>query len=147
MKHCIFGLFALALIYTSTVDAKPSKQRVKDFMAAFESARKPEMTAAELEHYFSFMADDVTDFHAAYGVTIDGKDRPRTGMVTKARQRTSFSIDIEQIVMGSSTAVVTFDEDTEYYKDGQLKHFQGRTILLLEFNDDDQIQHIRRYLD
>ena len=35
----------------------------------------------------------------------------------------------------------------EYYKNGKLKHFKGRNILVLEFNEQDLITQMRRYLD
>ena len=145
MKKYILLLIISYLSVFLTVHAKPSTDLIKEFVQAFESARKPDTTTADIEHYFSFMADDVSDYHAAYDVIIDGKDRPRISMMTKAKERTSYQVNIEEIALGSSSAVLILFEDSNYYKDGKLKHFQATTLYLLEFNEQDLIQNMWRY--
>lgn len=141
---CFFSFFLLG---NSIVSANPTKDLVKEFVAAYVAVKQPKMNKIDLQHYFSYMEDDITDFHAAYGVTIKGKDKQRKGMIKKAQKMISFSLDIESITVGSETAVVVVNEDSKYYKNEKLKHFKGRTIMVLEFNDKGLIKHMRRYLD
>ena len=54
---------------------------------------------------------------------------------------------IDSIVLGTNTAVVVVNENSKYYKNDRLKDYKGRTILLLEFDQDDLITHMRRYMD
>lgn len=141
------GLFAFLLFNTSSALAAPTKESVQAYVTAYVAVKQPKMNTEDLEHYFSFMDDEVTDFHAAYGVTINGKERKRQGLIKKAQEMIAFELNIEDIIIGTDTAVVVVNEDSEYYKDEKLKHFKGRTIMLLEFNDKGLISHMRRYLD
>jgi len=143
----IVCLFSFLLLSVSSVFAKPTKDLVQSFVSAYVAVKQPKVNKQDLEHYFSYMDDDITDFHAAYGVTIKGKDRKRKGILKKAQEMISFHMDIESITIGSETAVVVVNEDSKYYKDEKLKHFKGRTIVVLEFNDKGLINHMRRYLD
>jgi ketosteroid isomerase-like protein len=143
----IVCLVLCSLLSISSAFASPTKSLVQAFVSAYEDVKQPEIKKEDLEHYFSYMSDDITDYHAAYGVTIKGKERKRKGILKKAQDMISFSMDIESIAIGSETAVVVVNEDSKYYKDGKLKHFKGRTIVVLEFNEKGLIQHMRRYLD
>jgi|GEM_PF-3313462 len=143
----IGGLLVFLLFSTSSVLAAPTKEWVQSFVTAYVAVKQPKMNQTDLENYFSYLADDLTDFHAAYGVTIKGKERKRQGMIKKAQDMVAFRMTIEDMIIGSQTAVVVVIEDSEYYKGEQLKQFRGRTILLLEFNDEGLISHMRRYLD
>ncbi|MDA8020544.1 MAG: nuclear transport factor 2 family protein [Thermoanaerobaculia bacterium] len=140
------------LVLVLAVPTQPSfgqstKELALDFVAAFEAVRQPDVEARDFENYFAFMADDVVDHHVAYGVMVSGKEKPRENLKRKLPNNISFDIEIEDMIVGTSTAVVVLNEDSEYKKDGKYKHFVGRTILVLEFNEERLIQEMRRYLD
>ncbi|WP_286235666.1 nuclear transport factor 2 family protein [Thalassotalea sediminis] len=143
----IYVFIFLTLTFTFSVKAEPSSDLIKAFISASEKARQPDFKAKDLEYYLSFFTDDFTDHHIAYGVSFTGKDNLRKGIIGKSASMVSVVETIEDIVLGTDTAVVVVNEDSKYYKNGKLKHFKGRNILVLEFNDQGLITQMRRYLD
>jgi hypothetical protein len=141
---CLLSLFVL---FTISAQAQPSVELVNAFITASERTRQPDMKNEDLEGYLAFMSDEVIDYHAAYGRTFTGKEHFRKGIVKKAASMISLAENIESIVLGSTTAVVVVNEDSTYHKNGAIKHFKGRTILVLEFDEQDLITHMSRYLD
>jgi hypothetical protein len=140
-------LFYFLLLSIPPASAKPTNELIQSFVSAYVAVKQPKINNEDLEHYFSFMEDNITDYHAAYKVTIKGKDKKRQGIIKKASNMVSFSMEIESIILGSQSAVFVVNEDSKYYKDEKLKHFKGRTIMVLEFNEKGLIKHMRRYLD
>lgn len=141
----VFTLFVLT--FTFSVKADPSSDLIKAFISASEEARQPDSKEEALENYLAFFTDDFTDHHAAYEVSFTGKDKLKKGLVTKRDSMVSLAETIEDIVLGTRTAVVVVNEDSTYYKNDELKHFKGRNIIVLEFNDQGLITQMRRYLD
>ena len=117
------------------------------FIAAYEAAHQPKVTDNDLDHYFSFMSDNIVDEHVAYRVKSEGKDKPRKNLKAYALRTVSWTETVESIILGSKTAVVSVITDSKYYKNDKLKHFVGRTIWVLEFNEQGLISYIRRYQD
>ena len=138
----LYSLFSI-----SNVNASPTKDQVQAYVTAYEVVKQPKATKEDLEDYFSYMTDSITDYHAAYGVTIEGKEKKRQGILNKGKDMISYSMKTENIILGTDTAIAVVNEDSKYYKDGKLKHFKGRTILVLEYDDKGLIHHMRRYLD
>jgi hypothetical protein len=143
----IYIFIFLTLILTFTVKAEPSSDLIKSFISASVKARQPDMKSEDLEYYLTFFTDDFTDHHIAYGVSFTGKDSLRKGIIRNSASMVSVVETIEDIVLGTDTAVVVVKEDSKYYKNGKLKHFKGRNILVLEFDDQGLITQMRRYLD
>jgi TPP-dependent indolepyruvate ferredoxin oxidoreductase alpha subunit len=147
-KNIIINILVLlSLSLTFSVKAAPSIKLIKAFISASENARQPDSKKKALEEYLAFFTDDFTDHHIAYGVLFKGKDKLRKGIVSSGTSMVSVVETIEDIVLGTDTAVVVVNEDSKYYKKGKLKHFKGRNILVLEFNEQGLITQMRRYLD
>ncbi len=150
-KNIIVLILLLMITYCQTGLANTDKKIVERFMSAMQQAyqpqKSPQAITKQLDAYFAFMAEDITDYHAAYGVTIKGTEKSRNGLQQKALDSISYELTIKTIIIGTDTAIIEFKEDAKYIKNGKPKHFLGRNIMLLEFNDDGLIQHIRRYLD
>ncbi|WP_133566460.1 nuclear transport factor 2 family protein [Marinicella litoralis] len=135
------------LVTASLALAAPSQELIQSFVTAISAANQPTTTEDDLKHYFTFMTDDVTDFHAAYGVTMSGKEGPMKNMLKNVANKRSFKVNLSDVILGSDTAVMVLNEESVYLKNGQTKNFKGRTLWVLEFNEHDKIKHIRRYLD
>jgi ketosteroid isomerase-like protein len=140
-------IIILTFTFSVSVKAIPSSELIKSFISASEKARQPNFKAKDLENYLAFFTDDFTDHHIAYGVSFSGKDKLKKGIIEKSASMVSLVETIEDIVLGTDTAVVVVNEDSKYYKNGKLKHFKGRNILVLEFNAQGLIIQMRRYLD
>ena len=143
MKY-IFILITIFFL-TFPLNAEPTKQWLTDFVAASETARQPKATDADIERYLSMMADDLLDVHTQYNVEID-KDTLRKGLKNNRETMVSVVETIEDLILGSDTAVLVVNETSSYYRRGTLKNFTGRTILVLHFNDAGLIKVMRRYL-
>ena len=139
----VFATFALSTI----AHGEPSSKSVTAFFAAYEQARQPDAKSDDLEAFLAFLADDLTDHHHAYARVFEGKAHLRNGIRQKSQSMVSLSQEIEQLVIGTSVAVAVVNEDSRYYKDDELKRFQGRTIFVLIFDQSGLITEMRRYLD
>jgi hypothetical protein len=147
-KNLIIYIFVVVtLTFTFAVKAEPSSDLIKSFILASEKARQPNAKPENVEHYLAFFTDDFIDHHIAYRVSFTGKDVLRKGIIRKSASMVSIVETIEDIILGNDTAVVAVLEDSKYYKNDKLKHFKGRNILVLEFNEQDLITQMRRYQD
>jgi ketosteroid isomerase-like protein len=142
----LLTLLFLVLNSQSSI-ADNHREKVDRFMNAMQQVYQPQATSKDLDDLFAFMTDDVTDYHAAYGVTMVGKEKKRKGLQQKAIDSINYELSVESIIMGTDTAIIEFKEDAKYIKNGKPKLFLGRTIMVLEFNEDGLIKHMRRYLD
>ncbi|WP_440056957.1 nuclear transport factor 2 family protein (plasmid) [Pseudoalteromonas sp. T1lg65] len=147
-KHVIFStLLLLAALLSNSSKAMPTSEQIHAFVAASEQARSPTGDKAAVEKYLAYFTPDYTDHHIAYDVSFTGLEQLRKGIENKRSTMVSLSETVEDIILGTNTAVVVVNEDSKYYKKDKLKHFKGRTILVLEFNDQGLISQMRRYLD
>ena len=160
MKYpVVIALLVLFSIQTQTLSAAEKtvagktvidKTLILDFMQAFNSVYQPEMTETDIDRYFAFMTPDVEDHHVSYNVVIsgiEGREKSRRGLLNKGKNSISYTHNIEHITLGTAMAVVVFNEDAKYIKNGKEKHFIGRTITILEFNEQGKIAIMRRYQD
>ncbi|MFK7955044.1 MAG: hypothetical protein AB8B96_03030 [Lysobacterales bacterium] len=105
-------------------------------------------SADSVEHFVAFMADDIKDYHFAYGREFSGKDFYRKNMPVKAEALMSYERKISQVTVGTGVAIATFFEVTkERKRDGKISDYQGRTIMVIEFNAEGLITQLRRYQD
>lgn len=144
--------FAIASSSHSNVKEinKPNKALIVNFMQAMHDVYQPEMTNTDVDNLYAFMSDDFEDHHVSYNVVQSGKEgkqRARAGLLKKGKNSIAYKNQIENITLGSDTAVVTYTEDAKYIKNGKKKHFLGRTILVLEFDKKGKISVMRRYMD
>ena len=138
----------LLMIFFSQLSlANNYREKVDNYMIAMQQVYQPNASAKDIDALFAFMADDITDYHAAYGVTLKGTEKKRKGLQQKALDSISYKLTVESIIMGTETAIIEYKEDAKYIKNGKPKHFLGRTIMVLEFNQQGLIKHMRRYLD
>lgn len=105
-------------------------------------------SSESVERFVAFMSDDIKDYHFAYGREFSGKDFYRENMPKKAKALISYDREILQILMGTNVAVATFYETTEENKpNGSVNRYSGRTLMVIEFNNEGLITHLRRYQD
>ncbi len=148
MKHVqILAALTFLSVMTLPVSAKPTEALVRSFISASEQARQKQASTEAINHYLSFFKADFTDHHPTYGVLFKGTENLKNGIISKGASMVSVEEVISDIVLGTDTAVVVVNEDSKYYKNERLKHFKGRTILVLEFDQDDLITNMRRYID
>ncbi len=146
----IAGLFALVIIAaasTMPACAEFTAETAHDFLQA-QAAIYSDASEENVERFVAFMSDDITDVHFAYGREFSGKDHFRKNMPQKAAALLSYDCRISQIMMGTNVAVVAYHERTQEKKaDGAIRNYSGRTIMVIEFNDDGLVTQLRRYQD
>ena len=140
-------ILCMVFFFATATHAQPTTELIERLITASEKARQPDMQIHDVETYLAFLSEDLIDYHAAFNRTFSGKAHLRKGIVNKAASMVSISENIESIILGTDTAIVVVNEDSKYYKKGELKYFKGRTILVLEFNQQGLISQMRRYLD
>ncbi len=140
-------LILVCFVFANPVLAQVDAARVQAFVEAKEAAGQPNKTAADVEAYLAFLTEDISDAHVVYNVTLDGKEKIRSTLMTSNRVKFHFSLDIESITMGTNVAIVEYLEASQYVRRDELVDFAGRTIMVVEFNDAGLIHHMRRYLD
>ena len=116
-------------------------------MAAHTALYQPGQTSQDIERFLSFMADDISDYHAAYGVTLKGKDVYRKSVPDKIKTAVSYAFEIGSLIIGKQTAVVAFKEHSVDKSGDKAVAYEGRTLLVIEFNQQGKIGHLRRYMD
>ena len=147
MKVLTTTILLLMLMSLQAVEAKPTSDFLHQFIQASETARQPKATESDVDAFLDYFAEDFTDHHVAYGVSFEGKQHMKDGIMSYAKRMVSLSETVEDVILGSHTAVISVLADSKYYKDEQLKHFKGRNLLVLEFDEQGKISSLRRYLD
>ncbi|MBT1062340.1 hypothetical protein KJY73_02090 [Bowmanella sp. Y26] len=147
MQKCFSWMLLILTCCAVSAQATPTTEQVQALISASEKARQRHATQEDIEHFLGFFAEDLIDTHVSFNRSFTGKVHLRKGIPEKAKAMVSLSEELESAVLGTHTAVAVVREASKYYKHEQLKHFKGRTILVLEFNKDGLIQHMRRYLD
>jgi len=138
---------SLLLLSTPAFAAEFTAQTAYEFLAAQAEVYK-KGNAESVERFVSFLADDVQDIHVAYGREFTGKEHFRKNMPNKAKALISYEREVMQVVMGTQVAIVIYREETSEKKaDGRINDYRGRTIAVLDFNDEGLITTIRRYQD
>ncbi len=105
-------------------------------------------TEESVEIFVTFLSDDIRDIHVAYGREFSGKDFFRKNMPIKAKSLLHYEREILDIMMGTNVAVVAYRENTKEQKsDGRVSEYSGRTIMVINFNDEGLVTVMRRYMD
>ena len=99
------SLLVTALLTTASAAAKivtkPTEQLIKDFVAAHNAVYQPNMTDQDLDRYIGFLSSELTDFHAAYNVTMNGTEDMRKNFKTKQKDSVRYQATVEDIIIGS----------------------------------------------
>ena len=141
------SLICFIFISCSNAQAQFSTQTAYEFLEA-QTAVYKNGSSNNIEKFVAFMTEDVKDFHVAYDREFSGKDFFRKNMPNKAKALISYEKQISQVILGTNVAVVIYHEQSkEKKRDGRIKSYDGRTLMVIEFNDDGLITQMRRYQD
>ncbi|NRA60517.1 MAG: nuclear transport factor 2 family protein [Psychrobium sp.] len=145
----ILAIFSLSAQAKNTFNTEQLEKTVHTFVQAVVDARQqPKTTITDIDNYIALLADNFIDEHIKYKFTYTDKATLRNDMIAKMGGSIIFSaVKIEQIIVGSNAAFIKM---TEIIK-GKPKHldkiveYTKTNILLLEFNKQGLITHIRRH--
>ena len=137
----------LVLFSINHTYAELSIKRVHDFLDS-QTAIYKNASENNIEYFLSFMDDEVKDIHVAYNRTFTGKEHFRKNMPNKAKALLSYERQISQVIIGNKVAIAIYHEQTkEKKKDGKINSYNGKTIVVLDFDDDGLITQMKRYQD
>ncbi|MDP5138819.1 hypothetical protein [Rheinheimera baltica] len=152
MKKVISFLLLSLFSVFSNANTVLSEEQLKDitqqFIAAKNARQQPDSTAADVEHFLSFLADEFLDEHVKFNVIFSSKEELRKSMLAKLEDKMFFSnIDILEMMTGRNVTFVKFKEHAKGQPSHMDKPFEYTTIniMSLEFNDIGKIKHIRRH--
>ena len=146
LKHLII-VFVGLLLANNPAHAQFTAETAYSFLSA-QAAVYREGSSESVEKFVAYMTNDVRDIHVTYGREFTGKDHFRKNMPEKAKALLSYDRQISQISMGTNVAVLIFHEQSrERKRDGEIRDYNGRTIMVIDFNDEGLITTLRRYQD
>ena len=124
------------------------RRLTQEFIEAKNGRQQPNSTKEDVEHFLSFLTDDIKDQHVNFNVEINSKDELRSGMLAKLNDKIFFSnIDILEIMVGRNVTFVKFKEHAKGQPSHMDKPFEytAINIMALEFNELGKIKRIRRH--
>ena len=142
MKTLSLLTFFFALVSTNT-SATPFS--FEEFISAYNTANQPNATMDDVVKLTDLFAEDVVDFHAAYKVTVEGNKTMAINVHNYAKRIKQYNATAKLIHWNDYFAALVLEEKSAYLKQGKLKNYHGKTLLILEFAESGKIKHIRRY--
>ena len=148
ISFLLLSLFSVFSNANTVLSEEQLKDLTQQFIAAKNARQQPDSTAADVEHFLSFLADEFLDEHVKFNVIFSSKEELRESMLAKLEDKMFFSnIDILEMMTGRNVTFVKFKEHAK----GQPVHmdkpieYTAINIMSLEFNETGKIKHIRRH--
>ena len=113
MKKVTTVILLLMLLSIHSVEAKPTSEFLHEFILSSETARQPKATESDVDAFLDYFAEDFTDHHVAYGVSLEGKQPLKDGIMSYAKRMVSLSENVEDVMLGSHTAVISALKDSK----------------------------------
>lgn len=122
----------------------------KSYFKAWQASQSPNAAKKDLEHYLSFLADDVGHQHLPYDPDDSrspvGKEQFRKGMTYYLGTHTSYSAKLDNVVTGHNVIVITYSTSSsgKHPQTGQVMNQSYDTMEVLEI-ENEKVSVIRKY--
>ncbi|WP_235282251.1 hypothetical protein [Thalassotalea sp. ND16A] len=123
---------------------------INNYFAAWVNVQNPKASTDDLEHYLSFLTDDVGYQHLPYSTDDsrqeDGKKGLRKGMTYYLGIHTEYSAKLTNTAYGHNVIMIEFDTQAKgvHPDNGQLMTFNHHSFEVLEI-DNGKVSVIRHY--
>jgi hypothetical protein len=154
MKSFLTLIINLSILFSSFSYAKEPEFDYNKFMTSYFSAwtnvQKPNAKKEDLEHYLSFLTDDIGYQHLPYSNDDsrkpDGKQALRKGMSYYLGIHTEYSAKLTNSTYGNNVIIIEFDTKAKgiHPDNGQQVIIKNHTLEVLEI-DQGKISVIRHY--
>ncbi|MCH9693485.1 MAG: nuclear transport factor 2 family protein [Gammaproteobacteria bacterium] len=153
MKKLLPLAVAIVLFFSLPVvaDETDTKRFVDAYLAARTATQQPDATVEDLEHYLSFLAEDVGYQHLPYNDDDsrhpDGKKGMREGMTYYLGKSKSFSAELVNYTYGFNVVAIQYEGVHEYQREGEpltVNRYKAMDVLEIE---DGKVSVIREYLE
>ena len=122
---------------------------VSDYLTARTATQQPDATVADVEHYLSFLTEDVGYQHLPYNDDDsrhpEGKNDMRAGMTYYLGKNKSYSAELVNDTFGHNVDSIQYQGIHEYRREGEpliVKHYTAMDVLELE---NGKVSVIREY--
>ena len=152
MKLIISICFVLIFATISTANAEEfnSEKFANDYFGAWTATQSPAATKENIEHYLSFLTEDVGHQHLPYDPydtrNSDGKENMREGMSYYLGAHTEYSGKLISNTIGHDVVVITYETSSKGIHP-QTKEFITQNYLTLEVLEieNGKVSVIRKY--
>ena len=122
-----------------------------DYLAARTATQQPDATSEDIEHYLSFLVEDVGYQHIPYNNDDsrhpDGKNDMREGMTFYLGKNKKFTAELGNCTHGFNVVTIQYKGVHEYQRDGEpltVENYSALDVLELE---NGKVTVIREYLE
>ena len=122
----------------------------RDYFSAWKATQAPNATKANLEHYLSFLTDDIGYQHLPYSVNdaraADGKNHMRKGMSFYLGSHTEYEATLTKSSYGHNVITLEYNTQTKgvHPDNGQIISNSYTSLEVLEI-DNGKVSVIRHY--
>jgi ketosteroid isomerase-like protein len=120
------------------------------YFAAWEATQSPNATKEDVEHYLSFLKDDVAHQHLPYDSDDsrlpDGKESIRKGMLFYLGSHSAHKATLKQVIPAHNAVAITYTTSSKgvHPQTNELVELHYSTMEVLEI-EDGKIAVIRKY--
>jgi ketosteroid isomerase-like protein len=150
LKKIIMFLCGFALSGLVEAGDKNLEDFAKSYFKAWQTSQSPNASKKDLEHYLSFLADDVGHQHLPYDPddsrSPEGKEQFRKGMTYYLGTHTSYEAKLDKVVTGHNVIVITYSTSSrgKHPQTGQVINQNYDTMEVLEI-ENEKVSVIRKY--
>ena len=127
-----------------------AEQFVVDYLSARTATQQPNATSVDIEHYLSFLAEDVGYQHLPYNDddsrNPDGKSDMREGMTYYLGKNKSFSAELVNFTNGFNVVAIQYKGVHEYQREGEALTVEDYSALDVLELENGKVTVIREYL-
>ena len=152
MRKLLVIAFVLTAIPSANGDDSnfDSQEFVGQYLAARTATQQPDATREDVEHYLSFLVEDVGYQHLPYNDDdsrySEGKSDMREGMTFYLGKNKKFTAELVNFTYGFNVVAIQYEGVHEYQPEGgplTVENYSAMDVLELE---DGKVTVIREYL-
>ncbi|WP_076537668.1 nuclear transport factor 2 family protein [Shewanella sp. UCD-KL21] len=150
MKRLFLFLLFLSVSMSINADEIDLTEFGKSYFSAWKATQTPNATKQDLEHYLSFLKDDIGHQHLPYAPDdsrlSDGKNSMRNGMSYYLGSHVDYSAELLQVVPSYNVVVITYSTKSSgiHPQTKEMMHQSYDTMEVLEI-EDGKVSVIRKY--
>lgn len=152
MRKFVLSLAALAYCLSAQAEITDLSEFGKSYFSAWAATQSPNATQSDLEHYLSFLADDVGHQHLPYASDDSrhpsGKADMRKGMLVYLGAHSEYSAQLHQVIPAHNAVVITYSTSSSGIHPQTKKEVKLNydTMEVLEI-EEGKVSVIRKYED
>lgn len=150
-KLIIIALITLNLAAstkTTINDTFNYNEFTKAYFSAWVNTQSPDATKKDIEHYLSFLTDDVAYQHLPYRKNTarkkGGKDIMRKGMLQWLKANKTYKATLISTTIGKNIIVLKYEASMKIEENGKLVTLHKKTLDILEI-ENGKVSVIRKY--